>query len=220
MRILVGVQARSNSKRFPKKIFKELNGKPLLLWSYEAARDARYKIPEIEVRVLGTKDDSELKAFCDSQKIEALFPDCAENDLYARYELAAKEIGAQAVIRLTADCHLHPPPIIEDAARALLRGVDYISNTIHRTFLEGMDVQGASLRGLQWLSGREENHEHPFYDFDNNLKIREKFEQAGMKYEELINKAMAGLLLGGSIDTLEDLEVWNKRYQQMGASFQ
>jgi spore coat polysaccharide biosynthesis protein SpsF (cytidylyltransferase family) len=156
--------------------------------------------------ILGPATDETLKDFCKKEGLQAHFPLCAEDDLIKRYLNAAYELDCNYIVRITADCWESNAELIAEAA-GLLNRVDYISNTIQRSFVEGLDLQACSRRALEWVDKHQtERREHPFIDLDRNEITRVAFEKSGLKWSELLNPQLSFLFKGTSIDTREDLE--------------
>ena len=65
------------------------------------------------------------------------------DDVLARYVSAARAVEADAVVRVTADCPVIDPDIVDTVIDALMRapGVDYASNTHRRSYPRGLDVE-------------------------------------------------------------------------------
>jgi spore coat polysaccharide biosynthesis protein SpsF len=206
MNTLIGIQARSRSTRFPRKVFQDLWGKPVLLRVYEACLEAF--TPGTDIAILGPYDDHELKDFCDRFMLYYLAPKVPENDLISRYKKAS--VGYEGIVRVTADCPLLPPRIIRQALDELERH-DYVCNTIWRTYPDGYDIQACSRSFLDWVDRNQPNHrEHPFYDFDNNLILRE---ETTWKVKQLFDETNRSRLKI-SVDTKEDLERCRDWYEK------
>jgi len=92
----------------------------------------------------------------------------SEDDVMDRFLGAARETGADDLVRVTGDCPLIDPDIVDKVIDAYKRsGVDYCSNTVHRTYPDGLDVEvfrhaalGAAAQQTQEQSDRE--HVTPF----------------------------------------------------------
>lgn len=204
--VLVGIQARSNSKRFPRKIYQKIGDRTLLQWVYDSAKAVKLypKILNIMTYVLGVESDTDLQNFCKSENIDALFFDCDENDLWKRYLLAAERREADMIVRITADCPLLPTAMIERCIEGLLSD-DYVSNTVTRTYPDGFDIQGVSRKALEWMAEYAVGDaEHPFKAFDRNETVRDRFEEAGFTWREIVNRDNV-ILEKRSIDSPEDL---------------
>ncbi len=139
MKIIAIIQARMSSTRLPGKVLKEISGKPML-W-YVVNRTLLS--PSIDKVIIATSiDDSDdpIAAFCEKEKIECFRGDL-ENVL-SRYWQVAKNEGADVIIRVTGDCPFVDGKLIEEGIKDFLdSGVDYLSNTIERTYPRGFDFE-------------------------------------------------------------------------------
>lgn len=219
--ILIGVQARTGSSRFPRKVFASIGPKSLIRWVYDAAYEAerRLRADQIESKaaILGPENDVDLKDYCDKNLLKSYFPLFApESDLIQRYLKVAKTHDFTYVVRITADCwQMKPEMIVECVKTMLSEKVDYICNTISRSFIEGLDIQACSIKALEWFdTNQKDNREHLFLEFDRNEIIRKQFERAGFKYLELINPR-AEWTIRTSIDSQQDLERANQIYAKL-----
>lgn len=169
--------------------------------------------------MIGPFEDMELKSFCERHLIPAEFPEVHPDDLIARYLEAGKKCGATIIVRLTGDCWQAHPTVIEETVKRMHEDkLDYCSNTIHRSFYEGLDCQAVSMKGLEWLSNfQKDQREHPFIFFDANERDRKAFEGAGFKYAELIN-SRAEWTVRTSVDSPEDLELARRIHDQREAT--
>lgn len=217
----MGVQARSDSKRLPEKIFQKIGDQSLLEWVYGAAFEAerilRAKKIDSEAVVLGTVGDIKLSQFCEERKMRCFFPYVDKDDLIHRYKEALKKFNAIGCVRITADCWLSNPDMIAEVAE-LLNKFDYVSNTIQRSFMEGYDLQGCTRLALEWFDfNQKEKREHPFYFFDRNEMIREDFEKKGFKWTNLV-APNAVWAVKTSIDSVDDLNNAREFYERTNQS--
>lgn len=168
-----------------------------------------------ETWIIGPEVDALLHKYCTENLIKLHQPKCKDDDLLSRYLIVAEELTATHVVRITSDCWQMNPHVIVETVKILLReNVDYVSNTIHRSEIEGMDCQATSLKGLRWFDKHQtEEREHPFKPFEENKKIRDEFEKQGLTYIERINPK-AQWVIRTSIDTKDDLERARKIYEQ------
>ena len=166
--------------------------------------------------ILGPSNDRELETYCDTNLMKSYFPPFVkESDLILRYLASAHKFDATHIVRITSDCWQMNPELIAECVQMMLaEKADYICNTCHRSFIEGLDLQACTVRALRWFDKNQtEQREHPFIEFDNNENVRKKFEKDGFKYIELINPK-AEWTIRTSIDTKEDIERANKIYER------
>lgn len=218
MKVLLGIQARSKSTRFPGKIFQTIGDQSLLERAWASVLEASQEIEKQGIQtlptVLGPLDDEDLQQFCFSNNIRLYQPDCPEDDLIQRYRITMTEHFCTHAVRVTSDCWNIPAQLIQDFTLCL-RGVDYLSNTQFRTFPEGWDLQGISHNGLHWVSDAQKTQrEHPFFDLDQCYHTRELFEAAGFKIKKYMNENLSYLAKSFSIDTEQDLEWMRNWYEE------
>jgi spore coat polysaccharide biosynthesis protein SpsF (cytidylyltransferase family) len=210
-KLLVGIQARSNSTRLPGKIYLQVGGKSILKWVYDAAKDAKRSLEadkiykEVVIMVLGPQKDEKLSDYCKEYLIPFMAPECPEDDLVARYSLANTTIGADLIMRVTSDCLFLNPGLICEMAKAGL-SVDYCSNTKERTFPEGFDLQICKRIAYEWISeNQKENREHPFFDLEKDYHFEDRFAKAGYTMMSLLDLNNPSTIKT-SIDTQDDLD--------------
>ena len=203
--LLIGIQARTNSTRLKGKIYEKIGDKSILEWVYNACCiEVHHKIIQCLPIVLGPIDDVRLRDFCLEKKME--YREGDPEDLVTRYLSAITAYQAWACIRVTGDCWRMEKAIVEECAR-LLTDTDYASNTVTRSFMEGLDVQGATVAGWNWLDRNQtERREHPWVVFDENAKVRDRFVLDGLTWRQMINKANP-IFTKTSIDVQEELDL-------------
>lgn len=138
--ILAVVQARLNSTRLPRKALKEILGKPML-WHIIKRIEGAKLVDKIVIAT--TTKDKEIIDFAKENKID--YYAGSENDIVGRLYETAKKFDAEAIVRITGDCPLVEPEIIDEEIRCYVINegeVDFISN-IHprRTYPDGLDVE-------------------------------------------------------------------------------
>lgn len=138
------VQARLSSTRLPNKVLLPLAGKAVL-WH---VLDRLMHSGKLEAIVLATSnlpEDRKLKEIADEFNIPIFFGSL--NDLLSRYYHAAKEYDIDPVVRITADCPLISPEIVDEVIDGFMKGgYDYYSLT--GSFPDGLDTTVISLNGL------------------------------------------------------------------------
>lgn len=153
------IQARVSSRRLPGKVLKEVCGKPLL--ELLAERVSRSKtIDHLIVATSSDSSDDAIKILCDRIQIP-----CYRGNLQNvldRFYQAALLFQPQTVIRLTGDCPLIDPQIIDNIVLFYEKNnFDYASNTIKPTFPDGLDCEVFKYTALQkaWEESRLPSHQ-------------------------------------------------------------
>jgi spore coat polysaccharide biosynthesis protein SpsF len=138
--ILAIIQARMSSTRLPGKVLKPIIGRPMLELQLERLRRARL-IDTLIVATSDQPDDDPIATLCEQQGI-GIFRGSL-SDVLGRYHGALSAFGpADHVVRLTADCPLADPDVIDGCiVQHLADGADYTSNGVERTFPRGLDVE-------------------------------------------------------------------------------
>jgi spore coat polysaccharide biosynthesis protein SpsF len=141
------IQARTSSTRLPGKVVASILGRPMLDLEIERIRRAR-RLDHIAVATSRETDDDEIDTLCQEIGI-----DCHRGSLenvLERYLDAAKAIGATRIVRLTADCPLADPDVIDALVTFFEHGrFDYASNTLEPTWPHGLDAEIMSIGALE-----------------------------------------------------------------------
>jgi spore coat polysaccharide biosynthesis protein SpsF len=157
------VQARMGSTRLPGKVLKEVIGRPLL--SYLIERLKRVKEADTLVILTTTQsEDDPIISLCEEESVP-WFRGSEENVL-ERYFQAAKRREVDAIVRITSDCPLIDPKIVDQVIRTYKNSFpsyDFVSNSLERTFPRGQDTEIFSFQALEkaFLSAvNQEEKEH------------------------------------------------------------
>lgn len=139
MKTVALIQARMSSSRFPGKVVADLAGRPMIAYMVERVRKAR-SVDLVAVITSTDPSDDGLASTVERLSIPAFRGEL--EDVLNRYAGAAEAFGADVIIRLTGDCPLIDPGII-DAVAGLRQEVDadYCSNVAPPTFADGFDVE-------------------------------------------------------------------------------
>lgn len=197
------VQARMGSTRLPGKVLMELAGKPVL-WHIITRLQHASLLDLICVATTCEQEDDEIEAVCRSWGI----PVCrgSRDDVLSRYYTCAKQIGMQAgranyIARITADCPLVDPAIVNHLAEKMAQGkYDYGSNVDPPSFPDGLDVEIFSFDALETAAREaclpsDREHVTPF--------IRKN--KAFLKYNYARTLDISGLRL--TLDTADDFRM-------------
>lgn len=133
------IQARMSSTRLPGKVLLPLSGRPLIAYMAERVRQAS----TLNTVVILTSEDPTDDILAETVQSHGL--PCFRGDLsdvLRRYAGAARAFNADIIVRLTGDCPLADPALIDAVVHALqATGADYASNIDPPTFPDGMDVE-------------------------------------------------------------------------------
>jgi len=147
------LQARMSSTRLPGKVMKPLAGRPMIERQLERLRRCETLERLVVATSLDTSDDP-LAALLGELGVDVHRGSLT--DVLDRYVGAAQAFGVTGdVVRLTADCPLADPGVIDGCVRRRVElGVDYCSNGRRRTYPHGLDVEAFTLEALL-TAGRE-----------------------------------------------------------------
>ena len=139
MKVVAIVQARLGSTRLPSKVIALVNGVPMIELLLSRLSHSR-KVDHI---VVATSSDPTNRPLV--EKVKSLGYDCfegSEEDVLNRFAAAARLHGADIVVRITGDCPLIAPEIVDACVERLIEsGADYCSNTLPPTYPDGLDVE-------------------------------------------------------------------------------
>lgn len=136
------VQARMSSTRLPGKVVEPVLGVPMILRQLERIALAD-RIDQVVVATSLDSSDDELAALLTASGVDVRRGPLT--DVAARFESVVDEFQPETVIRLTADCPLCDPDVIDRVIdEHTASGADYSSNVIERTYPQGLDVECVS----------------------------------------------------------------------------
>ncbi len=141
MDTVIIVQARMGSTRLPGKVLTPVLGRPLLDYQLERLRRCR-GARTILVATTDRPGDDQLAAHCAALGVTVFRG--SEDDVLGRYHGAAQAAGAELVVRVTADCPLIDPAVVDQVIRHWREhrdSLDYVSNVLRRTYPRGMDCE-------------------------------------------------------------------------------
>jgi glutamate-1-semialdehyde aminotransferase/spore coat polysaccharide biosynthesis protein SpsF (cytidylyltransferase family) len=185
MKTVVIIQARLGSTRLPRKVLADICGKPMLAHVVERVRLAR-TAQQVVVATTTATHDNELAQFCAANKIECFRGD--ENDVLDRFFQAAKKYNADIVVRITADCPLIDPQVIDRITEIFAReNVDYASNAIEPTYPDGLDTEVFSFAALEraWREAKktsEREHVTPYLRNSGKFRVRNVTNELGTSF--------------------------------------
>lgn len=139
MKILAITQARIGSTRLPEKIMKKINGETLLEIHLKRILQSKM-ISKLKVATTTEPDAIQIVDICNKLGIE--FYRGSLNNVLERFYMTALPEKPDWIIRLTSDCPLIDPVVIDKVINhAISNNFDYVSNTLKPTYPDGIDVE-------------------------------------------------------------------------------
>lgn len=219
-RIFAIIQARMGSTRLPGKVLEDIAGLPMLARVVERARRASTLEGVIVATTVDPADDA-VAQLCAQRNYP--FTRGSLQDVLDRYYQAARLFQADVIVRLTADCPLIDPGLINQAVRAFFQPAgpsgelsqaadhyDFVANRLpppfHRTYPIGLDIEICSFQALEraWReAGQPHQREHvmPYL-----------YEQEGRFRILVLNHSPDYGHLRWTVDTPQDLELVRQIY--------
>jgi len=204
MRKLIIVQARMTSTRLPGKVMKIVCGKPLL--EHLINRLKRVKCAD-QIVIATTVNETEdiIVELC--KKLDISYYRGSEEDVLGRYYEAAVEYGGDVIIRITSDCPVIDPEVVDYLISFFTNNIgkyDYVSNTLERSYPKGMGAEIVSFKALK------EAHFNAYDPFDREhvTPFIKKRPQQFRLYNILYKADMSRYRW--TVDTPADLELITK----------
>jgi glutamate-1-semialdehyde 2,1-aminomutase len=204
MKTVAIVQARMGSMRFPNKVMRPILGVPSIELLLERLSHAKL----VDRIVLATSLDVHNQPLIEHvRKLGYEVYQGSENDVLDRYYQAAIQQEPDAIVRVTGDCPLIDPELVDAAILAFQRGnLDYVSNTQPPTYPDGLDVEVFAFAALAraWREATqpyEREHVTPY------IKQAEKFRLLNLPYSDDCSDER------WTVDEPEDFEVVEKVFE-------
>ena len=207
-KIVAIIQGRMSSSRLPGKVLMDIGGEPMLLRVLKRVKKAK-TVDEVWVATTDLPSDDPIAVLCKDSNMSCYRG--STFDVLDRFYQTARAAAADVVVRITADCPLIDPVLIDQTVNALFTtGADFTTNRLpppwHRTYPIGMDVEVCWFAGLEraWREAElphEREHVMPFF-YDTPGRFNIHVINAGEDYGQL----------RWTVDTPEDLEVVRRIY--------
>jgi len=138
------VQARMSSERLPGKVLADLGGRPVLEWVTKRLAHAS-TVDEVLVATSVDPSDEEIVEWCTEAGVRCFRGSL--DDVLSRFAEAADHAEAGIVVRITADCPLIDPKLVDSVVRHLLDGdLDYCG--LGGEFPDGLDCEVMTAEAL------------------------------------------------------------------------
>ena len=194
------IQARTGSTRLPKKVMQKIDNSNLVLDYVVNQVKFSKRIEKIIVATTNLTEDDVICEHLSLQKIE--FFRGSSEDVLDRYYQCAKKFAMDNIVRITADNPLIDPNIVDLIIIQYENNkCDFATNTLHRTFPYGTEVEVFSFKSLEtaWKNAKkpsEREHVTPFIRDPQN-----EFILVNTKYQEDLS------YLRYTVDRIEDLKL-------------
>jgi len=177
LRIVAIVQARMGSNRLPGKVMREIGGRTMLEWVVERTRQAE-TVDEVVVATTNDVADNKLASLCERKAYP--YYRGSQNDVLDRYYQTARRYRADVIVRITADCPLIDPAVVDNIVLILITGrtfddvpssvgllrrvhYDFAANRLPqpwgRTYPIGLDTEAFTYASLE-RAWKEANQTH------------------------------------------------------------
>jgi spore coat polysaccharide biosynthesis protein SpsF len=224
-KVVAIIQGRMSSSRLPGKILADIAGQPMLQRVFIRTSRAATVNETIFATTTDTSDDP-VEEYCDFSGIP--FTRGSLYDVLDRYYQTAKQAKADVVVRITADCPVIDPILIDDVVNTLLDGeYDFVCNRLpppwHRTYPIGLDVEACTFKVLAkaWKEAKEPQHrEHamPYFYEGVELTRRSRTLETGISPRGFKIALLHYVTDFGdyrwTVDTPEDLEFMRQVYSR------
>jgi spore coat polysaccharide biosynthesis protein SpsF len=208
MNVVAIIQARMGSSRLPGKVLMDISGATMLDRVVSRVRQARLLNQIVVATSTKSIDDPVVR---ETERLNVFSFRGSENDVLDRYYRTAQSFRADVIARVTSDCPLIEPKIIDKVTNAFLNGgLDYSSNTLVRTYPRGLDVEVFSIAALTkaWEQASKDYqrvHVTPFL-----------YENPGLFKLQSITSKCNYSKYRWTVDTSEDLELVRRIYKLLG----
>jgi len=211
------VQARMRSERLPGKVLRHIAGRPAIAHVFERLQRAE-TLDEIWLAGVAGAEDA---------PVEQVARDCgakvyrgSEQDVVGRFVAVADASGADLVVRVTADCPMIDPTVVDRVVGRFAQGdADFVSNTIARTYPDGLDVEAFSRAALD-RTDREavdpflRAHVTPFM----HGRLRDRLPWGKFRIAQVVHEADFSHLRW-TLDEADDLEFLNRVVPRLPAGY-
>jgi spore coat polysaccharide biosynthesis protein SpsF len=164
-KIIAIVQARLGASRLPGKTMMDIMGKPMLWHVINRLKQSR-RLTDIVIATTTNEKDKAIIRLARESNVKNYAG--SEEDVLDRYYQAAIKFKADIIVRITSDCPLIDPEIVDKVIEYFLSGnFDFVSNTMQPTYPDGLDTEVFSLGSLQrvWKEAKlksEREHVTPY----------------------------------------------------------
>lgn len=173
MKVLAIIQARMGSTRLPGKIMKFIANKPMLGYTIDRVMRS-IAVDQVVVATSTGEENDPVEDYCDSSGVECFRLD-NEDDVLERFYRCAKKFKGDIIVRITGDCPLIDPSVIDRVVRFFIDNREYYDIVINTWFPgsypSGFDAEVFSFESLEKQNNLEKDikrREHVMNTLTNN----------------------------------------------------
>jgi len=171
-----------DSSRLPGKVLLQINKRPMLEHVTNQIKHSKF-IDDVIIATTKNKEDDKITCFCKKNSIKYFRG--SKNDVLDRYYQCAKKFNCKIIVRITSDCPLIDPDIIDEGIRKFFKkSLDYVGNNIEYkskkwqnatcNFPQGMTVEVCTFNALRkaWRDAKkpsEREHVFPYVQFNTKF---------------------------------------------------
>jgi spore coat polysaccharide biosynthesis protein SpsF len=206
-KIIAIIQARTGSRRLPAKVMMDIVGKPMLWHVIDRVRHAK-RLDDTVIATTTREEDKKILKLVSDAGIKDYAG--SEEDVLDRYYQAATIYKADIIVRITADCPLIDPNVIDKAIEFFLSGnFDYVSTSIEPTYPNGLDTEVFTFEALKraWKEATlasEREHVTPYI-----WKMPQMFRIENLKNDKDLS------YMRWTVDEESDLELVREIYRKL-----
>jgi spore coat polysaccharide biosynthesis protein SpsF len=210
VKIVAIIQARMGSTRLPGKVMVKLAGEPMLVRVMNRVNRAK-TLDEVVVATTSKCDDDVIVDLCKARRWS--FFRGSELDVLDRYYHTAKEYNADVIVRITSDCPMIDPILIDRIVNEYINcqpDINYVGIGLKQTFPRGLsaEVFGFGALDRAWKE-------------DNEMRFREHVTQYIIRHPELFSRRNVSnsedlSYMRWTVDTIEDLTFVRKIFTHFG----
>lgn len=208
MNIVAIIQARIGSTRLPGKVLMDIEGKPMLWHIVRRVSEAKL-INDVVIATSHNKNNDKIERFAKEDNLKIFRG--SEEDCLDRFYKTGEEFGVDVIVRITADCPLICPEVIDKVISEYLKvSYDYVANTFFYTYPDGCDVEVFSFKALEkaWKEAKDpidREHVTPYIRNSGKFKIKNVENKNPVDSNEY----------KWSVDRIEDLEFVREVYKHL-----
>jgi len=207
LRILALVQARTSSTRLPGKVLMPILGRPMLALHLERLKRCT-TFTNLVVATSNDPSDDALAELCAHEGVDCFRGSLG--DVLDRFIHAARPFSPEIVVRLTGDCPLADPALIDEIVTRFVAGdLDYLSNCEPPSYPDGLDVEVTRFAALEtaWREAVLPSHREHVTPFIRRQPVRFR---VGNHVSDLDRSG-----LRWTVDEAEDFEFVKQVYERL-----